>query len=80
MVLVMLTAWPWLFFGLERTGWAMLTMAGVIALALMCWRAFSLLSKPATILMTPCVLWLVYVLVLNVSLWAGNGGGIGSLI
>ncbi|MDZ4731831.1 MAG: TspO/MBR family protein [Xanthomonadales bacterium] len=69
-------AWTWLFFGLTRTGWAMVEMAVLIGLVILCIKAFSLISKPAAWLMLPYLLWLGFAFALNFSIWSLNGGGI----
>jgi len=69
-------AWTWLFFGLTRTGWAMAELGLLIGVVILCIKAFSLISKPAAWLMLPYLLWLVFALVLNFSIWSLNGGGI----
>ncbi len=69
-------AWTWLFFGLTRIGWAMAEMALLTGVVVLCIKAFSLLSKPAAWLMLPYLLWLVFALALNFSIWSLNGGGI----
>jgi tryptophan-rich sensory protein len=72
--LVMNAAWSWLFFGLERPGWAWAEMSILIAVVLLCIRAFSLLSKPAAYLMLPYLAWLIFAWVLNLVIWSMNGG------
>ncbi len=69
-------AWTGLFFGLNRIGWAMAELAVLIGLVIFCMKAFSLISKPAAWLMLPYVLWLLFALALNFSIWSLNGGGI----
>ena len=72
--LVMNVAWSWLFFGLERPGWAWAEMSILIAVVLLCIKAFSQLSKPAAYLMLPYLAWLIFAWVLNLAIWAMNGG------
>jgi len=69
-------AWTWLFFGLTRIGWAMAELGLLIGLVILCIKVFSLVSKPAAWLMLPYLLWLVFALMLNFSIWILNGGGI----
>ncbi|HKX57375.1 MAG TPA: TspO/MBR family protein [Xanthomonadales bacterium] len=76
MQLTLNAAWTWLFFGLTRIGWAMAELGLLIGLVILCIKAFSLISKPAAWLMLPYLLWLVFALVLNFSIWSLNGGGI----
>lgn len=72
--LLMNAAWSWLFFGLERPGWAWLEMSLLIVIVLFCIKAFRLLSKPAASLMLPYLVWLVFAWILNFVLWNMNGG------
>jgi benzodiazapine receptor len=72
--LVMNVAWSWLFFGLERPGWAWAEMSILIAVVLLCIKAFHLLSKPAAYLMLPYLAWLIFAWVLNLVIWTMNGG------
>lgn len=72
--LVLNAAWSWLFFGLERPGWAWLEMSILIAIVALCVKAFRLLSKPAAYLMLPYLAWLVFAWLLNLAIWTMNGG------
>jgi tryptophan-rich sensory protein len=72
--LVMNVAWSWLFFGLERPGWAWTEMSILIVVVLLCIRTFSLLSKPAAYLMLPYLFWLIFAWMLNLVIWTMNGG------
>jgi len=67
-------AWSWLFFGLERPGWAWMEMSVLIILVVFCIRAFQLLSRPAAYLMVPYLFWLIFAWFLNLSIWSMNGG------
>ena len=69
-------AWSWLFFGLNRIGWSMLEMTLLIGVVLLCIKAFSTISRTAAWLMTPYLLWLLFALALNFSIWSLNGGGL----
>lgn len=69
-------AWTWLFFGLTRIGWAMAELGLLIGLVIFCIKVFSTISRPAAWLMLPYLLWIVFALVLNFSIWSLNGGGI----
>lgn len=79
LVLVLNTLWPWLIFGLHRPGWAFFLGAGVVAISIMCCRAFFLLSRPAGAMMIPFVLWAAFITYLNFAFWNMNGGGFGTL-
>lgn len=67
-------AWSWLFFGLERPGWAWIEMSLLIVLVVLCIRAFRLVSRPAAYLMLPYLLWLAFAWFLNLAIWTLNGG------
>lgn len=79
LILVLNVAWSWLMFGLNRTGWAFMVCALIVAFAIMCCRAFFLLSRPAGAMMLPLVLWAGFACYLNYAVWAMNQGGFGSL-
>jgi tryptophan-rich sensory protein len=70
-------AWPWLFFGLHRTGLAMADLGLLIGLVILCMRAFSMASRAAALLMLPYLLWLLFAWLLNFAIWALSGGALG---
>jgi len=72
--LVFNVAWPWLFFGLHRSGFAMAELALLIGLVILCIKAFSSASGVAALLLVPYLLWLVFALALNFSIWTLSGG------
>ena len=72
--LVLNVAWSWLFFDLHRLGWAWLELGLLIAVVVLCIRAFRLLSKSAAYLMAPYLVWLIFSWVLNLATWTMNGG------
>ena len=78
--LVLNAAWSWLFFGLNRIGWALAEMALLIGLVVLCTRAFGNVTRPAGWLMAPYLAWLAFAFALNFSIWALNGEGFGNLI
>ncbi len=67
-------AWSWLYFDLHRLGWAWLELSLLIAVVVLCIRAFYLLSKSAAYLMMPFLIWLIFSWVLNLAIWTMNGG------
>jgi len=69
--------WSWLFFGLTRTGWAMLEMLLLIGVVVLCMKAFSNSSRIASWMMLPYLLWLLFAWLLNISIWLLNGGSFG---
>jgi tryptophan-rich sensory protein len=72
--LVLNVAWSWLFFDLHRLGWAWLELGLLIAVVILCIRAFRLLSKSAAYLMMPYLAWLIFSWVLNLATWTMNEG------
>lgn len=68
--------WSWLFFGLNRIGWAMAVMALLIVFVILCIKAFSGVSRSAAWLMAPYLAWLLFAFALNVTIWDMNGGGL----
>ena len=80
MQLVLNAGWSWLFFGLHRTGWALLELTILLGIVILCTRAFATVTRPAALLMVPYILWLVFAWVLNLALWILNGGGLASIM
>ena len=80
LLLVLNIAWPALFFGLNRPGWALPLLGLTIGIAIFCIRAFSLLSRPAALLMTPYLAWIIFLWVLNLAIWTMNGGFLQNLL
>jgi benzodiazapine receptor len=74
LLLVLNVAWSVLVFGWHRPGWALPLLGLTIGIAIFCIRAFSRLSRPAALLMTPYLVWIIFVWVLNLAIWATNGG------
>jgi len=72
--------WSWLFFGLNRSGWALAEMLLLIGMVIFCIKAFSNASRLAAALMLPYLLWLIFAWGLNFSIWRLNGGGISSVM
>jgi len=74
LLLVLNIGWSALIFGLHRPGWALPLLGLTIGIAIFCIRAFSRLSRPAALLMTPYLVWISFLLVLNLAIWVLNGG------
>ena len=72
-------SWSWMFFGLERIGWALAVISLWLLVVLIVIRAFRPIKRDASNLMMPLAVWLVFVWVLNFSQWRLNGGGLGSI-
>ena len=79
LILILQVGWSWMMFGLNRPGWAMGLCGILLGLSIMCFRAFSLVTKPAGTMMLPLIAWLAFATYLNYSIWTLNAGGIGSL-
>ena len=77
--LLLNATWSWLFFGLNRIGWALGEMLLLIGVVIFCIKVFSYSSRLAAVLMLPYLLWLMFAWALNFSIWSLNGGGIGSV-
>lgn len=75
LILVLNVAWSWLMFGLHRPGWAFMMNVLILAIAIMCCRAFFLLSRPAGSMLLPLVLWAGFACALNYAVWTMNRGG-----
>lgn len=73
LLLVLTVAWPALFFGLHRPGWALPLLALMAGAALFCMRAFNRLSSEAGTMMAPVLLWMVYLLLFDLAVWSTNG-------
>ena len=80
LVLLLNVSWSWLMFGLHRPGWAFMMCVLILAVAILCCRAFFLISGRAGALLLPLVLWLAFACSLNYAVWSMNGGGLGSIL
>ena len=74
LLLLLNIGWPALIFGLHRPGWALPLLGLTIGIAIFCIMAFSRLSRPGALLMTPYLAWISFLWVLNLAIWATNGG------
>lgn len=75
LVLVLNVAWSWLMFGLNRPGWAFMLCVAILGVAILCCRAFFLLSRSAGAMLLPLVLWAGFACLLSYSVWTINRGG-----
>ena len=80
LLLVLNVTWSVLFFGLERTGWALPVLGLAIGIAVFCIKTFSPLSRQAVFLMLPYVFWASFIWVLNLAIWTLNRGFLGRFI
>ena len=79
LALTLNVVWSWLMFGLRRPGWAFALSVILLGLAIMCSRAFHQISSSAGAMLIPFVLWLMFVVYLNYTIWAMNLGGFGHI-
>jgi translocator protein len=70
--LVVNAAWPWVFFGLSRFGWAVGVIAVLVALVAATAVSFRRHDRLAAWLLTPYLAWLLYATALNVAVWRLN--------
>ncbi len=77
--LLLSVSWSWLFFGLERIGWALAIVSLWLLVVLIVIRTFRPIKQEASNLMIPLAAWLIFAWVLNFSQWRLNGGGLGSI-
>jgi benzodiazapine receptor len=73
-------AWPWLFFGMHRIGWAIAVMGFWLLLVLITAKSFRSIRPAASSLMLPLAIWLLFTLVLNFIQWRLNDGGLQSIL
>lgn len=69
--------WAWLFFGLNRIGWAMVELVLLLGVTVFCIKAFSRASGLAAVLLLPGLLWLIFLWCWNIAVWLANGGSFG---
>ena len=73
--LVLNAAWSWIFFGLHRTGWALvdivLLLCVIAAFIAGTWRA----RRSTAALFVPYFAWVAFATALNAAIWWLNRGG-----
>jgi tryptophan-rich sensory protein len=77
--LLLSICWSWLFFGLNRTGWALAVTSLWLIVVLIVIKTFRSIRLEASSLMMPLAAWLIFSWVMGFTLWHMNGGGIGSI-
>jgi translocator protein len=70
--LILNTFWSIIFFGLESPGWAFVEIIFLWVAILATVIAFARVSKPATWLLLPYILWVSFAVYLNYSVWILN--------
>ena len=71
--------WSWMFFGLERVGWALGVISLWVPVVVIVIKTFRPIKQEASTLMLPLAAWLIFLWVLNFFYWNMNGGGLGSI-
>jgi benzodiazapine receptor len=77
--LLMSITWSWLFFGLNRIGWALAVVSLWIPVVLIVIKTFRPIKQEASTLMMPLAAWLLFFWALNFFQWRLNGGGLESI-
>jgi benzodiazapine receptor len=77
--LLLSICWSFMFFGLQRPGWALAVMSLWLLVVLMVIKTFRPIKLESSSLMMPLAAWLLFCWLLNFSQWRLNGGGIGSI-
>lgn len=72
-------AWSWMFFGLNRIGWALAVSSLWLLVVVIVIRSFRPVRQEAANLMMPLAAWLIFMWILNFYQWHLNGGGLGSV-
>jgi translocator protein len=70
--LVVNAAWPGVFFGLSRFGWAIVVIVVLDVLVVATIAAFRRWDRWAALLLAPYLLWILYATALNVAVWRMN--------
>lgn len=65
-------AWPWIFFGERRIGWALVCIVALCTLILGTLAAFWRVSRGAAILLVPYLGWVGFAAALNAAIWRLN--------
>ena len=66
--------WSFLYFGINRPGWAWIALGLAVVLAIICLLRFRRVSPVAGLLMAPYLLWVTYLWLFNLATWTLNGG------
>jgi len=66
--LVLNFGWSVLFFGVQRTGWALAEVVVLLVVIVATWWLFRPIDKPAALLFVPYGLWVAFATVLNLSI------------
>lgn len=70
--LMLNAAWSIVFFGLKEPFWALVVIISLLILILLTIRWFRVVSKIATLLLLPYLLWVCFATVLNYKIWEMN--------
>ena len=77
--LLLSICWSWMFFGLNRIGWALAVTSLWLMAVLVVIKTFRSIRVEASSLMMPLAAWLMFFWVMGFTQWHMNGGGIGSI-
>ncbi len=69
-------AWSWLFFGFHSPGLALIEMSILLIVLSATIRLFWRVKRSAASLLTPYLMWLSFVWILNLVIWWLNGSGL----
>ncbi len=64
--------WSIVFFGLKNPFWALLIILVLLVLILLTIKWFNIVSKTASYLLIPYLLWVCYATLLNYKIWEMN--------
>ena len=73
LLLMLNVAWSALLFSLHRPGWALPVLGLTLGITVFCMRSFGRVAGDAALLMTPYLLWIAFLAVLNLAIWGANG-------
>ncbi len=73
-------SWSWVFFGLQRPGYALAVLSFWLLAVLIVIKTFRSIKREASSLMLPVAAWLLFSWVLGFVQWHLNGGGMASIL
>lgn len=78
--LLLSICWSWMYFGLNRPGWALAVITLWLLVVLIIVKIFRPIKMEASSLMMPVAAWMLFCWVLSIVQWYQIRGGIASLI
>lgn len=79
LILILSVCWAWIFFELNRTGWAVGLAIILFGVSILCCRVFFRVSRSAAVMLLPLILWTMFFAYLNYAFWTMNAGGFGTI-